>query len=179
VDADVAVQGATLGCSIAVNGVCLTAIEFDEHKARFGLAPETLRRSNLAKLQTGDPVNLERALAADGRNSGHFVQGHVSRRLRAAPRTRAAAMPRHTHESVLHGRCTRVHVTERTTHALPTRQVDDMGTIVKLDPDVRARRAAAAPPRLPRPVRENWSHLHSCSCGCAPRVRRVTRSMSL
>ena len=77
VEADVAVQGATLGCSIAVNGVCLTAIEFDETSARFGLAPETLRRSNLAKLKTGDPVNLERALPADGRNSGHFVQGHV------------------------------------------------------------------------------------------------------
>ena len=51
--------GATLGCSIAVNGVCLTAFEFDESSARFGLAPETLRRSNLVSLKTGDPVNLE------------------------------------------------------------------------------------------------------------------------
>ena len=78
VEAKEAVVGATLGCSIAVNGVCLTAIEFDESSARFGLAPETLRRSNLVSLKSGDPVNLERALPADGRNSGHFVQGHVS-----------------------------------------------------------------------------------------------------
>jgi len=77
VDADEALRGATLGCSIAVNGVCLTVTEFDERSASFGLAPETLRRSNLVSLAAGDPVNLERALAADGRNSGHFVQGHV------------------------------------------------------------------------------------------------------
>ena len=70
-------DGATLGCSIAVNGVCLTVTEFDASTASFGLAPETLRRSNLVSLTKGDPVNLERALAADGRNSGHFVQGHV------------------------------------------------------------------------------------------------------
>ena len=42
-----------------------------------GLAPETLRRSNLGDLEEGDGVNLERALPVDGRNSGHFVQGHV------------------------------------------------------------------------------------------------------
>lgn len=42
-----------------------------------GLSPETLRRSNLERLREGDQVNLERALPADGRNSGHFVQGHV------------------------------------------------------------------------------------------------------
>lgn len=42
-----------------------------------GLAPETLRRSNLEDLVEGDEVNLERALPVNGRNSGHFVQGHV------------------------------------------------------------------------------------------------------
>lgn len=42
-----------------------------------GLAPETLRRSNLEDLVKGDEVNLERALPVNGRNSGHFVQGHV------------------------------------------------------------------------------------------------------
>lgn len=42
-----------------------------------GLAPETLRRSNLEQLGAGDRVNLERALPVNGRNSGHFVQGHV------------------------------------------------------------------------------------------------------
>ena len=44
---------------------------------KVGLAPETLRRSNLEGLTTGAEVNLERALAVNGRNSGHFVQGHV------------------------------------------------------------------------------------------------------
>ena len=77
VGAAVALEQASLGCSIAVNGVCLTVTEWDEKSFRAGLAPETLRRSNLASLQTGDAVNLERALPADGRNSGHFVQGHV------------------------------------------------------------------------------------------------------
>jgi riboflavin synthase len=74
-------EGATEGCSIAVNGVCLTVVDYDLCSGifRVGLAPETLRRTNLnpAALSAGDPVNLERALAADGRNSGHFVQGHV------------------------------------------------------------------------------------------------------
>jgi len=77
VDASVALDQASLGCSIAVNGVCLTVTEFDESKFKVGLAPETIRRTNLEKLSAGDPVNLERALPADGRNSGHFVQGHV------------------------------------------------------------------------------------------------------
>ncbi len=69
--------GAYLGCSIAVNGVCLTVTEFDHESFTVGLAPETVRRTNLAELESGAAVNLERALAADGRNSGHYVQGHV------------------------------------------------------------------------------------------------------
>jgi len=77
VEANVVLEEASLGCSIAVNGVCLTVTEFDDKRFSVGLAPETIRRSNLVGLTAGDPVNLERALAADGRNSGHFVQGHV------------------------------------------------------------------------------------------------------
>lgn len=73
------VQDATEGCSISVNGVCLTVVRFDGAGFEVGLAPETMRRSNVApgRLAKGDRVNLERALAADGRNSGHMVQGHV------------------------------------------------------------------------------------------------------
>ena len=70
-------QEAYIGCSIAVNGVCLTATSLNGNKFTVGLASETLRRSNLGKLSKGSKVNLERALRADGRNSGHFVQGHV------------------------------------------------------------------------------------------------------
>lgn len=68
-----------MGDSIAVNGVCLTVTEYDAEKTYFkaGLAPETLRRTNLGDLKTSSPVNLERAIAGHVRFGGHFVQGHV------------------------------------------------------------------------------------------------------
>ena len=71
-------EDAYLGCSICVSGVCLTATEFvDDDKFKVGLAPETLRRTYFPSLKGGDAVNLERASEMGGRNSGHFVQGHV------------------------------------------------------------------------------------------------------
>ncbi|CAI5505343.1 unnamed protein product [Closterium sp. Naga37s-1] len=66
-----------LGDSIAVNGTCLTVTTFDSSSFVVGLAPETLRRTNLGDLKEGSPVNLERSLRADSRLGGHFVQGHV------------------------------------------------------------------------------------------------------
>jgi riboflavin synthase len=66
-----------IGDSIAVNGVCLTAVEAGPETLAFDAIPETLRRSNLGELSAGDVVNLERPLAAGARLSGHFVQGHV------------------------------------------------------------------------------------------------------
>ncbi|TPX37124.1 hypothetical protein SmJEL517_g00946 [Synchytrium microbalum] len=68
-----------IGDSICVNGVCLTVTEFDaaRTKCKFGLAPETLRKSNLGELKAGEKVNLERAMGAATRFGGHFVQGHV------------------------------------------------------------------------------------------------------
>ncbi|KAJ5625893.1 Riboflavin synthase [Penicillium lagena] len=68
---------AHLGDSISVNGTCLTVTEFDKTWFKVGVAPETLRRTNLGSLTTGSPVNLERAVSADTRMGGHFVQGHV------------------------------------------------------------------------------------------------------
>ena len=68
---------AHLGDSICINGTCLTITEFDKTSFKFGVAPETLRRTNLGKLQEGSKVNLERAVSADTRMGGHFVQGHV------------------------------------------------------------------------------------------------------
>src|ERR1035437_4444901 len=65
------------GASIAVNGVCLTAVDPRPDSFSADLAPETLRRSNLAALRAGSRVNLERPLAPTGRLSGHIVQGHV------------------------------------------------------------------------------------------------------
>src|SRR5689334_13338648 len=65
------------GASIAVNGVCLTALELRPDSFSADLAPETLQRTNLGDLQPGSRVNLERPLSPAGRLSGHIVQGHV------------------------------------------------------------------------------------------------------
>lgn len=67
-----------LGESVAVNGVCLTVIEFHQnHSATFFVSAETIARSNLGQLAAGDLVNLERAVKLETRLSGHLVQGHV------------------------------------------------------------------------------------------------------
>lgn len=66
-----------VGESVAVNGCCLTATQIEDGKAVFDLLAETLRVTNLGDLEVGSLVNLERALRADDRMSGHFVQGHV------------------------------------------------------------------------------------------------------
>ena len=70
-------EDARLGDSICVNGTCLTVTAFDDETFTVDTVPETLRRTNLGVLRPGDPVNLERALAAGGRMGGHFVQGHI------------------------------------------------------------------------------------------------------
>jgi riboflavin synthase len=67
----------TEGASVAVNGVCLTAIDLRADGFSADLAPETLRRSNLGDLRPGSCVNLERPLLPTSRLSGHIVQGHV------------------------------------------------------------------------------------------------------
>jgi riboflavin synthase len=67
----------TEGASIAVNGVCLTAVDPRPNSFSADLAPETLRLSNLGDLRAGARVNLERPLSPAGRLSGHIVQGHV------------------------------------------------------------------------------------------------------
>lgn len=65
------------GGSIAVNGCCLTAVDFDERGFSADLSPETLDRTNLGALEAGSIVNLERPLLPTSRLSGHFVLGHV------------------------------------------------------------------------------------------------------
>src|SRR5690349_8642567 len=66
-----------VGDSVAVNGCCLTATAVREGDINFDLLEETMARTNLRTLGADSPVNLERALAANGRIGGHFVQGHV------------------------------------------------------------------------------------------------------
>ncbi|MEI6321809.1 MAG: riboflavin synthase [bacterium] len=65
------------GDSLAVNGCCLTVTNRDDGNLVFDLLGETLARTNLGELDKGSRVNLERALRADGRFGGHFVQGHI------------------------------------------------------------------------------------------------------
>ncbi|MGM9917034.1 riboflavin synthase [Anaerotignum sp.] len=69
--------GTKIGDSIAVNGVCLTVTTLQKDGFTADVMAETLRRSDLGALRQGDPVNLERAMAADGRFGGHIVAGHV------------------------------------------------------------------------------------------------------
>ena len=66
-----------LGASIAVNGVCLTAVDPKGDTVTLDVIPETLDRTNIGTLMTGARVNLERPMPASGRFDGHIVQGHV------------------------------------------------------------------------------------------------------
>lgn len=66
-----------IGDSIAVNGVCLTVTEFGGKIFRADVMNETLDRSSLGFLKNGSPVNLERAMPANGRFGGHIVSGHI------------------------------------------------------------------------------------------------------
>lgn len=76
VAAETVLSDLTVGGSIAVSGVCLTATAIQDHSFSADLSPETLERTNLG-LKPGSKVNLERPLLPTGRLSGHFVQGHV------------------------------------------------------------------------------------------------------
>jgi len=71
------VSDAQHGASIAVNGVCLTVVEFDDQGFTADVMAQTLTSSGLGALEVGTRVNLERAVRADGRLGGHIVQGHV------------------------------------------------------------------------------------------------------
>lgn len=70
-------QGVKPGDSICVNGVCLTVSELKDGIATFDVMAETVRASTIGQLKAGEWVNVERAMAADGRFGGHIVQGHV------------------------------------------------------------------------------------------------------
>lgn len=70
-------EGTKIGDSIAVNGVCLTVVELFGDGFTADVMPETLKRSNLGQLAPGSRVNLERAMAMDGRFGGHIVSGHI------------------------------------------------------------------------------------------------------
>jgi riboflavin synthase len=70
-------RGVALGDSIAIDGICLTVVGFDDAHLSFQAVPETLSRTSLATLDPGSRVNLEPALRAGDALGGHYVQGHV------------------------------------------------------------------------------------------------------
>lgn len=74
---DVVTKDAKLGDSIAVNGVCLTVTSLTGNIFTADVMAETMRRTSLDMLRPGSGVNLERAMAADGRFGGHIVSGHI------------------------------------------------------------------------------------------------------
>lgn len=73
----VVTKGSNVGDSIAVNGVCLTATTLNGEIFTADVMAETMRRTSLGSLKAGSRVNLERAMAADGRFGGHIVSGHI------------------------------------------------------------------------------------------------------
>lgn len=77
VSAGATLDATQVGSSLAVNGVCLTAVELSADSVGFDVGPETLARSALGGLSPGDEVNLERPMRLDGFVGGHLVLGHV------------------------------------------------------------------------------------------------------
>lgn len=77
INANAVLNGTHIGDSIAVNGVCLTVTDLTGNSFQADVMNETLSRSSLGLLKNGSPVNLERAMSAQGRFGGHIVSGHI------------------------------------------------------------------------------------------------------
>ncbi|MEE8485889.1 MAG: riboflavin synthase [Acidimicrobiia bacterium] len=77
VEAPETVSGVGVGDSVALNGVCLTVVDFEDRTFSVQIVDESLGRSSFGAIVEGDAVNLERPLPASGRFDGHIVQGHV------------------------------------------------------------------------------------------------------
>ena len=77
IQAEKVLEDVHIGDSIAVNGVCLTVTSFEKNTYTADVMNETLQRSSLGSLSVGSSVNLERAMAANGRFGGHIVSGHI------------------------------------------------------------------------------------------------------
>ena len=75
--AETVMEGLQLGDSVAINGACMTVAAMTENQFVVQVSPESFNKTTLGLLQPGHAVNLERAMHANGRFGGHFVQGHV------------------------------------------------------------------------------------------------------
>lgn len=78
IEAAVVIEDLKIGDSIAVNGVCLTAVKLQNREFAVEAVGETLEKTSLNKLRVSERVNLERSMPGNGRFGGHFVQGHVN-----------------------------------------------------------------------------------------------------
>lgn len=78
INAAVVLEDLKIGDSIAVNGVCLTAVKLENEAFAVEAVGETLEKTSIGKLRVGDHLNLERSISGSGRFGGHFVQGHVN-----------------------------------------------------------------------------------------------------
>jgi riboflavin synthase len=78
IQASKVLEGTRVGDSIAVNGICLTAVDLTASTFAADVMPETLRRSSLGTIRESSPVNLERALRLSDRLGGHIVSGHIA-----------------------------------------------------------------------------------------------------
>lgn len=94
VEASLVLEDTRIGDSIAVSGVCLTVVQLHPGAFTVDVMPETLRTSTLGRRRPGSPVNLERAMGAGGRFSGHIVNGHIDGigRIRRATREENAVV---------------------------------------------------------------------------------------
>ena len=77
IQAEKVLEDVHIGDSIAVNGVCLTVTSFEKNTYTADVMNDTLQRSSLGSLSVGRSVNLERAMAANGRFGGHILSGHI------------------------------------------------------------------------------------------------------
>lgn len=77
IECDIILEDLKLGDSVSTNGVCLTASALSNYLFVADVMVETLLRSNLGACKVGSPVNLERAMASQGRFGGHMVSGHI------------------------------------------------------------------------------------------------------
>ena len=77
IKAEKVIEDVNIGDSISVNGICLTVTNFTKKSFQVDAMPETIKSTSLQMLKPGSQVNLERAMAANGRFGGHFVSGHV------------------------------------------------------------------------------------------------------
>ncbi|CAH1210452.1 Riboflavin synthase [Paenibacillus plantiphilus] len=77
IEASRVLEDVAIGDSIAINGICLTVVEFSGSAFTVDVMPQTFRHTNIKDVRAGERVNLERAMKAGGRFGGHIVQGHV------------------------------------------------------------------------------------------------------